>query len=307
VRGGGALLACACAAAACVNLAPPGQRDGAAGGVTGADGGRGDHDWDGSDREEHAPDADAGVEQPGHSTLHDGLVGYWKLDEAAGVAVAQDSSTLNNTGSIAGSPARITAGLPNLMFDDAGAFSFGRNDWVAVPDDVSLRPAAITIAVWVKLSSLTASATCGAASDQMQYIVHRRNTRGAAGMFEGVALLKDGTRFEFLLSAASNAAQVFARSTTQPQVGTWVHLVATYDGESRMQLFVNGVLEGTQPRSGPIDYDQTRPLYLARTGECGGPGEATWDAQLSGLLDDVRVYNRVLSDTEIALLAGGSD
>lgn len=313
MRGRGRLLVWAALAAggACVNLSPPAQRDGGTpdGPETEAAAerwdGSGEHDW--SDADGDAAEAAGGAGGSG-STLRDGLVGYWKLDEPAGTAIAADSSdAMRNSGSIVGSPGRVTSALPPVSFSDGGAFSFGMNDWVEVPDDPSLRPAAISIAVWVKLTNLTASAVCGAASNQMQYLVHRRNTRGAAGMFEGVALLKDGATFRLLLSSASTGAQGSARSTTAPAVGAWVHLVGTYDGASRIQMFVNGSLEGTGAFSGAIDYDPTRPLFIARTGECGGAGEALWDAHLAGALDDVRIYNRVLSATEVMRLYAGSD
>jgi large repetitive protein len=310
------ILVLACAAllsgTACVDLTRPASDAGA--GPLDAGGEAGPGIRDGGEEAPSSSDGpqeagvDAETDVPWVSTLAVGLVGYWKLDERSGTTIAADSSGLGNTGSITGSPARLSSGLPKLSFSDPGALSFAaQDDAVAVPDAASLRPTEISIAAWVKLASLSSSATCGAASPDMQYIVHRRNTRGAVGMFEGVALIKEAAGTYALLLSTADGQQDTARSTTQATTGTWVHLVGTFDGQSRIQLFVNGVLEGTAPHGAAIAYDPTRPLFLARTGECGGPGEATWDASLNGALDDVRVYDRVLSDKEVAMLARGSD
>jgi hypothetical protein len=311
------LVAYAALLAGCINLAPPTRTDGdALGGVDGGDGGT-DGMSDGGPPDapaETVPEAGRDVmdvpPETKPSTLGVGLAGYWKLDEGSGIAVATDSSGNRNNGAITGSPGRVTSGLPpGLDFADPGAFSFGAPtgaDAVAVPDSMSLRPDAISIAVWVKLASLTAASTCGSAPNTMQYIVHRRNTRGSVGMFEGVALMKETAGTFGLLLSNNFGQQDLVHSTTRPVAGTWYHVVATADGASRMQLYVNGRLEGTTPHSDPIAYDMTRPLFIGRTGECGDTGQATWDATLDGTLDEVRIYNRELTDGEVMQLAGGA-
>ena len=266
--------------------------------------------------------ADSGVDAPAMdaqdappdmlpSTLS-GLVGYWKLDDRS-AALVQDSSGLGNDGTVMGSPTLVTSGLPGLMFPDPGAFLLsGQNDAVVVPDQpgsTSLQPARISISVWVKLASLTARSTCGGAPSTDQYIVHRRNTRGAAGNFEAFALMKyESGTFGFLL--ATNAGQAdAAKGLTLAQTGVWYHLVGTFDGSGVIQLYVNGSFEGSHSHSYPIDYDPTRPLFVGRTGECApnGEGDATWDARLNGTIDDLRIYDRVLTLDEITRLARGTN
>jgi hypothetical protein len=252
------------------------------------------------------------------STLADGLVGYWKLDENSSISVAADSSGMGNPGTIMGTPGRVSTLLPPLLFSDPGAFSFaGQNnmdDGIKIPDSATMHPAAISIAVWVRFASLSASSICGTPNPKVQYIVERRNTRGSAGMFEGVALIKQADdTFTFLMySNADAGGQAFATSTTQlaaQDVGKWFHVVGTYDPSSmQLQLFVNGTRERVVTGyTMPIDYDPGAPFFIGRTGECGLPNGATWDARLNGTLDDVRIYNRALSEDEAAQLAAGED
>jgi len=313
-----AVLVVVLTGAGCVSLTPPAR-----------DAGPKDREVDtladgSQDSEQEAPETDGaqdgasdGPRDGGadtRSTLIDGLVGYWKLDELASVTTAADSSPVGtNNGQIMGNPTRVSTGLPPLSFSDPRAFAFAgqsvSDDGVQIPDSASLRPPEVSVAVWVKLASLQASSVCGAASRQMQYIVERRNTRGAAGMFEAVALLlqSQGT-FAFLLSA-SDGTQHFATSSSLnlPVPGRWYHLVGTYDGTSRVRLYVDGTLEGAQAHSAPIDYDTGGPWFIGRTGECGLPNGAAWDARLNGTVDDVRIYNRELTAPEVSQLAGGAD
>jgi hypothetical protein len=266
--------------------------------------------WSGDVVHPDAPVTDGGSEPVPPTTLADGLVGYWKLDDRSS-ALVEDSSGMGNDGTVQGAPSLLAgAGVlpPAITFDDPGAYSFvAMNDAVVVPDTASLRPANITVAVWVKLASQSARGTnCGAADPMLQYIVHRRNMRGSEGNFEGVALMKEaqGT-FAFLLTTNSGQ-QGFARSQTLATTDQWFHLVGTFDG-GVIQLYVNGMLEGSKTHFNPIDYDPTRPLYIARTGECApsGEGDATWDARFNGALDDLRVYDRVLTVDEVTRLAAG--
>jgi hypothetical protein len=78
-------------------------------------------------------------------------------------------------------------------------------------------------------------------------------------------------------------------SPTQLTAGAWVHLAMTYDGIN-MKLYVNGALVATTPISG-AEASSTSPLTLG--------GDRIWGEYFQGLIDDVRVYNRALSQSEI--------
>jgi hypothetical protein len=70
---------------------------------------------------------------------------------------------------------------------------------------------------------------------------------------------------------------------------TWSHLAVTYDGTT-LRLYVNGAQAATRAAGGAMSVS-TRPLKLG--------GNAVWGEWYAGLLDDVRVYNRALTATEI--------
>jgi hypothetical protein len=241
-----------------------------------------------------------------------GLVGYWKLDDRSSALVA-DSSPFGNDGTVMGMPA-LVAGAPKIAFSNGGAFSFGMaNDAVVVPDQpgsTSLQPAQISISVWVKLASQSARSTCGSAPSTQQYIVHRRNTRGAQGNFEAFALFKEPSSNTFAFRLVTNDNQQDdAHGTLVTELDTWYHVVGTFDGGTVIRLYVNGSFDGQHSHPYPIDYDPTGLLFIARTGECApnGEGDATWDARFNGVIDDLRIYNRVLTVDEITRLSLGME
>ncbi|NLF51142.1 MAG: DUF11 domain-containing protein, partial [Leptolinea sp.] len=70
----------------------------------------------------------------------------------------------------------------------------------------------------------------------------------------------------------------------------WQHLVISHDGSGVSKSYVDGVLTNTT-QSGQINYNSSRFLHLGQA-EAGGNN---WN----GLLDDLDVYNRALSQDEI--------
>ena len=71
----------------------------------------------------------------------------------------------------------------------------------------------------------------------------------------------------------------------------WAHLAETYDGSS-VRLYVNGTLVSTTAAPGSL-ASSTAPLRIG--------GNNIWGEYFSGLIDEVRVYNRALSAAEIQL------
>ena len=77
--------------------------------------------------------------------------------------------------------------------------------------------------------------------------------------------------------------------TAQIPAATWTHVAATYDGTTQ-RLFVNGTQVSTLAVAGAIQTS-TSPLRIG--------GNTIWSEWFSGLIDEVRVYNRALSAAEI--------
>jgi hypothetical protein len=77
--------------------------------------------------------------------------------------------------------------------------------------------------------------------------------------------------------------------TAAVPANTWTHLAVTYDATT-IRLYVNGTQVATAPSSGDL-LASDNPLRIG--------GNLIWGEYYSGLIDDVRVYNRVLTAAEI--------
>jgi concanavalin A-like lectin/glucanase superfamily protein len=78
----------------------------------------------------------------------------------------------------------------------------------------------------------------------------------------------------------------------------WTHVVGTYDGAT-VSLYLNGALAASTSYSTAITH-ATNALYIG-SGATGsgtaGPAGYFW----GGIIDDVALYNRALSATEVQL------
>jgi hypothetical protein len=83
----------------------------------------------------------------------------------------------------------------------------------------------------------------------------------------------------------------------------WHCVVGTYDGQS-LKIYLDGVLKEERAQPGTIHYAyQNSVLIGADADEKKGPDPGF--GYFQGDLDDIRIYNRVLSESEIQTLAIG--
>ncbi len=225
-------------------------------------------------------------------TINDGLAGYWKMDDASG-SNAVDSSGYGNTGTAAVAPTWATSSLPSLQFTDKAAVTLnGSSQFVDVPASVITTSSPFTACAWVKFNSVTGNQT----------FVSMDGTNVSAFYFKKESDTDSTAPNKLALEiyAADNGSSTQFRSagTTTVTTGTWYHACGVYTG-SVARIYVNGSQEGS---------DTTITSSFAATGHTI-IGAAFWAARLdyvNGTLDDVRVYNRALSATEISALAAGN-
>jgi len=104
------------------------------------------------------------------------------------------------------------------------------------------------------------------------------------------------TREYFYGTYGDGATASGATDTDHIRVDRWYDLVYTYDG-SVSKLYVNGILKWSVNM--PTSFTPTNfPLYIGKTQIPGFPYYFT------GIIDDVRIYNRALSPDEILTLDG---
>ena len=106
----------------------------------------------------------------------------------------------------------------------------------------------------------------------------------------------DTQTMDFGFTAGGDRGWLAARTVSEVPLGEWHHVAATIDMIDGAKIYLDGVLEGTNPDTGGItvgDY----PVYI---GENAQAVNRFWD----GLIDEVMIYSRALSEAEVLYVAG---
>jgi hypothetical protein len=114
---------------------------------------------------------------------------------------------------------------------------------------------------------------------------------------QGIRLQILDNKTSFRIYTGSLSPEV--NGNTILKTNQWYHLVGVYDGTS-VKTYVNGVLDGSVAHTGNI-LISSNPYYLGYgfiiTLYRGSP--VNTNARFKGLMDDVIVYNKSLSDSEV--------
>jgi len=201
------------------------------------------------------------------------LVGWWKMDEGSGTALL-DSSGNGNNGTTVGGPTWVS-GVDGLAINLNGT-----TQYATVPDAATLDiTTAITLAAWINPSS------AGTRS------ILRKSTQGGINGYE-IALSSGGNVFiRFNQQASADTYRL--NSTSIYPTNTWTHVAGTYDGTT-MRIYINGVLDNS------IAATFTIAVNTLALGIGAQPLGAT---PFQGAIDDARIYNGALSETDILTLA----
>jgi len=87
----------------------------------------------------------------------------------------------------------------------------------------------------------------------------------------------------------NNGSSNDTRGAAKISTGVWTHLAGTYDG-STLKLYINGNLVSSKSVSGAATTS-SNPLRIG--------GNTVWGEYFNGLIDEVRIYNKALSQSEI--------
>ncbi len=214
------------------------------------------------------------------SSLSNGLVGYWKMDESSWSGDCSTTSVTDSSGN-----GNNGVACPNLSAANAsssgkfggGGYFDGNNDYVNISGNSNLNNLTnFTVAFWASAS----------ASTQAYSMLVTKFTTDALATFQ---IMRHGTnnKIEYRIGDGSSG---------YTQVGSinifddnWHHVVYSYDGKT-VRAFVDGKKDVEQALS-ITPYTTNNAVTIGSRGGAGG-------YYLRGMIDEVRIYNRALSPAE---------
>jgi prepilin-type N-terminal cleavage/methylation domain-containing protein len=225
---------------------------------------------------------------------HSGLVGYWSFDEGTGTIVYDLSGYGNNGTLLDASSTNADGNTPPQWITGkiGGALSFdGVDDYVNIPDNPSLDiNKSITVITYVYPTAPTLTYFRSFVSKY--YTVNQRTYQ--LNVDEGYTseLLGQET-FQFWISCCDGVTRDHVEALAARNV--WQHVSGVYDYSARnLAIYVNG--EPKQKKTTSIVGIATNDLSLYVG---SNPNQVRF---WQGIVDEVRLYNRVLSDAEIKAL-----
>jgi len=208
------------------------------------------------------------------------LVGWWRFDDGSGTT-ATDFSGKGNDGTLQGDTAWVTGHLGKALEFD------GVDDFVDVPHAESLMVKdEVTVMAWIHTSRHGGPGTEG-----WQGILSKSNNPRSYSFYTDSSGVLH-------FSVTSGGAYVGPVSTGQVPLNEWVHVCAmVIDGQQ--QFYINGEDAGTSGSGIVLGEEDTANVVIGRTQEGA-------NRSFLGMIDDVRIYMRGLTQEEVQEAMAGS-
>jgi hypothetical protein len=214
------------------------------------------------------------------------MVAWFKFDEGTGTAAA-DSSGNNNGGTLVGSPAWVDG-------FDGKALQFNNTDkTVEIASFSGINAAAeFSVSAWVKVASMGTAATEDGAVFSTKSTTDPTiiwfNADGAGGYDPSYTFNVGNT------GTASNRINGPSNIVVQNK---WQHLVCVFNGASR-KIYLDGAL-----RASSSNGAHTTETFNGKTFQIGR-WQGSTNMHFNGLIDEVRVYDIALTDSDVTTIYG---
>ena len=220
------------------------------------------------------------------SWLTNGLVAFYPFSGNAG-----DSSGNGNHGTINGG---VTLTTDRFGVQNKAYFFDGTSGYINVPSLNNLSYTPITYSAWVIVNSFFPSSF----GHKFRTIIGRNTEfvleNGAIGFYADNNANNGSYDNTFLMWRGGGVTGDVPYSVTQPTLNNWCNVVYSQEANGDWKWYING----QQTSAGNFTNPQTDYNFF-RIGGCNNSSGYLWNDKL----DDIRVYNRALSQSEVTYLA----
>ena len=160
-----------------------------------------------------------------------------------------------------------------MFWNQAGQFAGNSTSYVTVPNSISLNiTGSFSIEAWVNPANTSNKGIISKGGTSLKYAVRITSSR--------VSFITNGT------------PRLSSKSTSLIPVNTWTHISATYNSSNNeFKIFINGQLDTSSIIASAAPTTNSDSLFIGISGA---------SAPFNGQLDEVRLWNRDLSSTEVS-------
>lgn len=205
--------------------------------------------------------------------IDDDLVAYWAFNETKG-DTASDSTGNGHDGTLLGDPQWTEDGKfgGGIEFDQAG-------DEVNIPFHKDLNQEAFTICAWANVEP---------GSGGHRAVISSRHEPPTSGY---IIYAEPGNTWQFW--TGDGATPWVSIQGPAINLGNWDHVAGVY-ADGKQMFYVNGELVGERDSQPNLNTQQE---FLIGA---GANERAAHEYLFKGIIDEVRLYNRVLDEDEVA-------
>lgn len=205
-----------------------------------------------------------------------GLVGYWAFDETSGTtAIDNSSNSIDGTLYNIVLPTQSVAGIKDTAYN----FIEGSGNRVELGDNYDLDGSPFTLSLWINVHTINS------------------NYEGLIDKFgsaEGYRIFFDTNgRLNFDIRDSSGTVEGFPTPTGTITTGSWIHIAVSFDNATTGRIYINGTEVASKTNFSITRAVGTRTLLIGRSYNFG------W---FDGAMDEVRIYNRVLTPSDVTAL-----
>jgi len=165
--------------------------------------------------------------------------------------------------------------VAQMFWNQTASFAGNSTSYISVPNSTELNlTGSFTLEAWVNPSNTSTKvviAKGGALGATTEYAIRIQNSRAS--------IITNGT------------SRLVSKTTSLIPVNSWTHISATYNSSSSIfRMYINGVLDTVSVVVSAAPPSNTDSLFIGISGS---------STPFAGKLDEVRIWNRDLSSTEV--------
>lgn len=224
-------------------------------------------------------------------------VGNYLIGQVTNGLVAEytfnNGSANDEVGSNDGTVYGVTTSTDRFGNANKAYYFDGITNYIDLGINSEIKPSIGTISLWFNMDDLSFT---GSGYGYNPLIVCKNDQAGDS-YFEGYGMYysTSNNKVAVITTESQTANEKYMFSENTFDLDTWHHLVMAFDNDS-LWFYTNGTLEGEIYKGFMSTFSSSLPVLL------GNSGNLANNRFFNGGMDDIRIYNRVLTAEEVVIL-----